>query len=82
MSAAGRFKRGDLVQLRYEYEVMGNPSLFRIRSIRKGVAVLGQLSTDASRDYCGLDTTVELNDPDLIAPHPEVLAMYPFASLL
>lgn len=70
------FKRGDLVQLKYEYEVMGNPSLFRIRRISRGIAVLGQLSPD-SDTYCGLDTTVSVDDPDLITPHAEVLAMYP-----
>jgi hypothetical protein len=70
-----RFSRGDLVQLRHEYEVMGNPSLFRIRRINKGVAVLGQLSTDSDH-YCGIDTTITVDDPDLIAPHPEILEMY------
>ena len=40
---ASRFKRGDLVQLKDEYERLGNPSLFRIRSINDGKAVLGQL---------------------------------------
>lgn len=70
-----RFSRGDLVQLRYEYEVIGNPSLFRIRRINKGVAVLGQLDPDSDA-YCGIDTTVEVDDPDLIAPRPEILQMY------
>lgn len=75
MSNQRRFSRGDLVQLREEYEVGGNPSLFRIRSIDNGVAVLGQLSPDHDR-YCGIDTTIELDDPDLIEPHPEILEMY------
>ena len=70
-----RFSRGDLVQLRHEYEVMGNPSLFRIRSIRNGEAVLGQLSSDDD-SYCGLDTTIAIDDPDLMEPVPEVLDMY------
>ena len=70
-----RFSRGDLVQLRHEYEVMGNPSLFRIRRINKGFAVVGQLSTDSDH-YCGIDTTITVDDPDLIAPHPEILEMY------
>lgn len=73
--SARRFKRGDLVQLREEYEVHRNPSLFRIRRIHNGVAQLGQLSDD-SDDYCGLDTSVALDDPDLIEPHPEILQMY------
>jgi hypothetical protein len=72
---ARRFRRGDLVQLRYEYEVQGNPSLFRIRSVYGGTAVLGQLDPDHD-GYCGLDTAVEVDDPDLIAPHAEILEMY------
>ncbi len=75
MSNQRGFSRGDLVQLRQEYEVMGNPSLFRIRRINKGVSVLGQLSPE-SDGYCGVDTAIELDDPDLISPHPEILEMY------
>lgn len=75
MSAKRRFSRGDLVQLRDEYEIHRNPSCFRIRRIHNGVAVLGQLDPD-SDDYCGLDTTIDVDDPDLIAPHPEILEMY------
>lgn len=70
------FKVGELVQLGGEYTEMGNPSLFRIRSIAKGKAVLGQLS-DTTNAYIGIDTEVELDDPDLVAPHSKVLAMYP-----
>jgi hypothetical protein len=73
--SARRFKRGDLVQLRHEYEVMGNPSLFRIRRIHDGVATLGQLNPDSDR-ICGVDTSIELDDPDLIEPHAEILQMY------
>ena len=73
--SARRFKRGDLVQLHHEYVVGGNPSLFRIRRIHSGVATLGQLSTD-SDGFCGVDTDVELDDPDLIEPHAEILQMY------
>lgn len=72
---AARFARGDLVQLRDEYVVGGNPSLFRIRSIRNGEAVLGQLGTDDDH-YHGVDTLVALDDPELIEPYPEILAMY------
>lgn len=63
------------MQLRHEYEVMGNPSLFRIRSIHQGAAVLGQLSPEED-GYFGLDTTIAVDDPDLILPHPEILKMY------
>lgn len=70
-----RFKRGDLVQIRDEYEVGGNPSCFRIRSISHGKAILGQLGTDDDH-YHGLDTEIDLDDPELITPHPEILAMY------
>lgn len=72
---AARFAVGDLVQLRHEYEVMGNPSLFRIRSVEGSTAVLGQLSED-SDDYVGADTEIDTDDPDLIAPRPEILQMY------
>ena len=68
------FKLGDLVQLKWEHE-LGNPSCFRIREIRGAQAVLGQLSPD-SDEYCGLDTVVDLGDPDLIEPYPEILEMY------
>lgn len=68
------FKRGDLVQLKEEYE-WGNASLFRIRKISRGIATLGQLDPDSDR-YCGIDTDISINDPDLIKPHAEVLAMY------
>lgn len=71
-----RFQVGDLVQLDSEYKQIGNPSLFRIREIVDGEAVLGQLRDD-SDEYGGLDTWVALDDPDLVAPYPEVLAMYP-----
>lgn len=66
---------GDLAQLDYEYKVQNNPSLFRIRSIINGIATLGQLSTD-SDDYEGLDTTIAVDDPDLVRPYPEILAQY------
>lgn len=69
-----RFRRGALVQLKTEYE-MGNPSLFRIRSIFQNRAVLGQLGTDDD-DFHGVDTEIDLDDPELIEPHPEILAMY------
>ncbi|MCV7256777.1 hypothetical protein H7J86_31835 [Mycobacterium hackensackense] len=72
---AAKFVRGDLVQLKHEYEVGGNPSLFRIRSIHNGKAVLGQLGTDDDH-YHGVDTLVALADPELIEPYPEILAMY------
>lgn len=72
---AATFSRGDLVQLKSEYEVGGNPSLFRIRSVRNGEAVLGQLGTDDDH-YHGVDTVVALDDPELITPHPEILTMY------
>lgn len=75
MSSQQRFRRGDLVQLRHEYEVGGNPSLFRIRRIHQGFAVLGQLNPDED-DFRGLDTTIGVDDPDLITPHPEILEMY------
>lgn len=70
------FKVGDLVQLDHEYKAMGNPSLFRIRGISGGTAVLGQLS-ESGNAYIGIDTEVEVDDPDLVTPYPEVLAMYP-----
>lgn len=70
-----RFKVGDLVQIRDEYEVQHNPSCFRIRQIARGKAVLGQLGTDDD-DYHGADTEIDLDDPELIEPHPEILAMY------
>jgi hypothetical protein len=70
---AARFKRGDLVQLRSEAQ--WNPSLFRIRSIFAGKAVLGQLSPDDD-EYCGVDTEIALDNPELIAPSPEILTMY------
>jgi hypothetical protein len=54
--------------------VQGNPSLFRIRQIADGKAILGQLGTDD--DYHGVDTSIDLDDPDLIAPHPEILEQY------
>ena len=73
--SARRFKRGDLVQLHHEYVVGGNPSLFRIRRIHNGVATLGQLNPD-SDSFCGVDTDVELDDPELIEPHAEILQMY------
>ena len=75
MSTPRRFSRGALVQLREECEVRGNPSLFRIKRINHGVAVLGQLSPD-SDSYCGIDTAVELDSPNLIEPSPEILEMY------
>ncbi|WP_071288725.1 hypothetical protein [Mycolicibacterium llatzerense] len=70
-----QFKVKDLVQLKDEYEVMGNASLFRIRSIANGKAVLGQLDTDSNR-YLGVDTEIDIDDPQLIVPHREVLEMY------
>jgi len=73
--SARRFKRGDLVQLHHEYVVGRNPSLFRIRRIYSGVATLGQLNPD-SDSFCGVDTEVALDDPDLIEPHSEILQMY------
>ncbi|UCN12771.1 MULTISPECIES: hypothetical protein [Mycobacterium avium complex (MAC)] len=77
MGSVSRFKKGDLVQIDSEWKEIGNPSLFRIRSIsRDGVATLGQLS-DQHSGYIGIDTTIGVDDPDLVAPYPEVLAMYP-----
>lgn len=77
MGSVRRFKKGDLVQIDSEWKEIGNPSLFRIRSIsRDGVATLGQLS-DRHSGYIGVDTTIGVDDPDLVAPYPEVLAMYP-----
>lgn len=77
MASVSRFKKGDLVQIDSEWTEIGNPSLFRIRSIsRDGVATLGQLS-DQHSGYIGIDTTIGVDDPDLVAPYPEVLAMYP-----
>ncbi len=70
-----QFKVKDLVQLKDEYEVMGNASLFRIRSIANGKAILGQLDTDSNR-YLGVDTEIDIDDPQLIVPHREVLEMY------
>jgi hypothetical protein len=66
---------GDLAQLDYEYKFQNNPSLFRIRSIINGIATLGQLS-DRSDNYLGVDTTIAVDDPDLVRPYPEVLAQY------
>ncbi|MBU8839057.1 hypothetical protein KL865_22470 [Mycolicibacterium goodii] len=43
---------------------------------RDGVATLGQLS-DQHSGYIGIDTTIGVDDPDLVAPYPAVLAMYP-----
>ncbi len=71
-----KFQVRELVQLDSEYRVHGNPSLFRIRSIKGNTATLGQLS-DTSNRYVGVDTTIDLDDPDLVRPYPEVLAMYP-----
>ena len=77
MGSVSRFKKGDLVQIDSEWKEIGNPSLFRIRSISsEGVATLGQLSDQHNR-YIGIDTTIGVDDPDLVAPYPEVLAMYP-----
>jgi hypothetical protein len=67
---------GDLAQLDHEYKVQNNPSLFRIRSITNGQAILGQLDPDDD-DYHGLDTSIALDDPDLVRPYPEILAQYP-----
>ncbi|TLH48579.1 hypothetical protein [Mycolicibacterium aubagnense] len=72
------FKVDDLVQLRSEAQ--WNPSLFRIKSATAKQLVLGQLS-DSSDGYVGLDTAVDLTDPesaaDVIAAGPEILAQYP-----
>lgn len=70
------FQVRDLAQIDSEYKELGNPSLFRIRSIRGNTATLGQLSDNSDR-YLGVDTTIDLDDPDLVRPYPEVLAMYP-----
>lgn len=70
-----RFRLGDLVQLDAEYKQIGNPSLFRIRDITGNTATLGQLSDDRD-EYIGVDTSIDLDDPDLVRPYPEVLAMY------
>lgn len=70
-----RFKRGDLVQLHDEYKNHGNPSLFKIRSIHDGQAVLGQLSAD-SDGFWVVDTTIAVDDPDLVSPYPEILETY------
>ncbi|MEB3023472.1 MULTISPECIES: hypothetical protein [Mycolicibacter] len=72
-----RFKVRDLVQLDSEYKDLGNPSLFQIRSISAGKAILGQLG-EVPNQYVGVDTEVELDSPDLVAPYPEVLALYPW----
>lgn len=69
------FAEGDLVQLKTEYEVHGNPSLFRIRTITGRQARLGQLSS-TSDGFVGVDTWIDLDDPELIAPHPEILRQY------
>lgn len=74
-AATAAFQVRDLVQLRYEYEVQRNPSCFRIVEIRGAQAVLGQLSPDGD-GYVGCDTVIDLGDPDLIRPHPEILEMY------
>ncbi|ORX13056.1 hypothetical protein [Mycobacterium xenopi] len=50
-----RFEVGDLVQIKSEYEVHGNPSLFRIREIAEGQARLGQLSSEYD-GFIGADT--------------------------
>ena len=60
-----RFRVGDLVQIDSEYREGGNPSLFRIRHIARGVATLGQLSSNSPWRYIGTDTAIELDDPDL-----------------
>lgn len=69
------FQVQDLVQIDSEYKEVHNPSLFRIRSIKGNTATLGQLS-DTSNRYLGVDTTIDLDDPDLVRPYPEILAMY------
>jgi len=69
------FQVQDLVQIDSEYKEVGNPSLFRIRSIKGNTATLGQLS-DTSNRYLGVDTTIDLDDPDLVRPYPEILAIY------
>ncbi|WP_078294592.1 hypothetical protein [Mycobacterium sp. D16R24] len=70
-----RFQVGDLVQLKSEYLEGGNSSLFRIREIIGGQALLGQLSSTQD-GFLGADTSVSLDDPDLIAPYPEILQRY------
>lgn len=71
----GRFRVGDLVQRKTEYLRFGHHNMFRIRAITAGTAVLGRLAPD-SDGYIGPDTTLELDNPDLIAPYPELLALY------
>ena len=71
----GRFQVDDLVQVKSEYVVHGNPSLFRIREIVDGRALLGQLSSEED-GFIGTDTWVDLDDPELIAPYPEILQRY------
>jgi hypothetical protein len=70
-----RFELGDLVQIKSEYEEHGNPSLFRIREIAGGQARLGQLSSQDD-GFVGTDTWIDLDDPELIAPHQEILKRY------
>lgn len=70
-----RFQVGDLVQLKTEYLEGGNPSLFCIREIDDGQALLGQLSSTQD-GFHGADTSVSLDDPDLITPYPEILQRY------
>ncbi|MEM6107430.1 hypothetical protein AAHS21_14485 [Mycobacterium sp. 050272] len=70
-----RFDVGDLVQIKSEYEEHGNPSLFRIHEIAGGQARLGQLSSQYD-GFIGTDTWIDLDDPDLIAPHREILQRY------
>ncbi|OHU76126.1 hypothetical protein [Mycobacteroides chelonae] len=70
-----RFQVGDLVQIKSEYLEGGNPSLFRIREIVGDEALLGQLSSTQD-GFHGADTSIRLDDPDLIAPYPEILQRY------
>ncbi len=70
-----RFDVGELVQIKSEYEEHGNPSLFRIREITDGQARIGQLSSQYE-GFIGTDTWINLEDPELIAPHPEILQRY------
>ncbi|OBB17037.1 hypothetical protein A5761_11330 [Mycolicibacterium setense] len=73
----GRFQVGDLVQLKSEYVAHGNPSLFQIVEIVDGEAALEQLSSK-EEGFVGCGVSVDLDDPELIAPFPETLQRYAF----
>lgn len=70
-----RFDVGDLVQINSEYEEHHNPSPFRIREITGGQARIGQLSSQHD-SFIGTDTWIDLDDPELIRPHRQILQRY------